>query len=256
MMLESTDLSHMKNFFLILTLLASVSHSQIEVADYSSADPMTTFETQYQWLYEKLIPANIRRQYPAETLKSFRVHLKDSYTVFPDPLYVKKSQINFQSPISGTMIYAGFFAKPYLYDVIRFENKLIFNVRIYFKDPNANDLNDFKIKLSEASSYWNNSKIKTDFDYEFKFELTTDPSKAHYHVNILDSSRGPYDTNWSRSWTSRVIAHEVGHMLGLGDEYQTLSSTIDCWKESLMCESWTGQLEPLHHYFVLRRLVK
>lgn len=256
MTFNSPNLFHMKKIFIILSVLTSISNAQVKVADYNSVDPISTFETQYLWLYEKLIPAKTRQQYPAETLKSFRVHLKDSYTAFPDPLYIKKSQINFQSPIKGNITYAGFFNKSYLYDVIRLDNKFIFNVRIYFKDPNAHDLNDFKIKLSEASSYWNNSKINTDFNYEFKFELTTDPSKAHYRVNILDSSRGPYDTNWSRSWTSRVIAHEVGHMLGLGDEYQTLSGTIDCWKESLMCEAWKGQLEPLHHYFVLRRLVK
>lgn len=246
----------MKKILLILCLLTSTLSAQAQLKDDKSTDPLTPFESQYVWLYEKLIPANVRQQYPKESLKTFRVHLKDSYKNFPDPLYIKKSQINFQSPISGSITYVGIFTKPYLHDVIFSNNKYIFNVRVHLKNPNATDMNDFKIKLAQASAYWNNTKIKTDFNYEFKFELTTDSTKAHFSVNVLDSTRGPYDTNWSRSWTSLAIAHEVGHMLGLGDEYQTLSGVSDCWKESLMCESWTGELKPLHHYFVLRRLVK
>ena len=48
----------------------------------------------YQWLYEKLMPENLRRDNPNETFKSFRVHLKDTFNNFPDPDLILKKNLN------------------------------------------------------------------------------------------------------------------------------------------------------------------
>jgi hypothetical protein len=97
--------------------------------------------------------------------------------------------------------------------------------------------------------------VQLEFKYDFVFEVVSEESNAHYSVKILDQSRGPYDQNWARNWSEVTIAHEIGHMLGLGDEYQTITGKVDCLRHSLMCLSSTGKLMEHHYYFVLRRLI-
>ena len=93
------------------------------------------------------------------------------------------------------------------------------------------------------------------FSYRFQFEVVEKREEAHYSVNVLDQTRGPYDQNWARNWSATTVAHELGHMLGIADEYQTLTSYQDCLKTSLMCSSANGSLMSHHYYFILRRLV-
>ena len=128
--------------------------------------------------------------------------------------------------------------------------------KIYSYSVTLNDKTEFALKLKQAQNVWNTNRVATDFDYAFKFDLVSDESQADFSVNILDSTRGPYDTNWGREWTGLVLAHEVGHMLGLGDEYQTISGKFDCLMSSLMCSAWNGQLMKHHYYLALRRLVR
>jgi hypothetical protein len=244
----------MKYLLMILFLSSSLAYSQ-QLIDITAEDQIEPFEAELQWLYETIIPQDIIRDFPKESYKSFRVHLKDSFKNFPDPALILKKNLKLTPVIQGTITYVGIVKKKYNYDLIVKNKTLIFNVRIHFKNPNATDLSDFKYKLGLAEQIWNSQKIKTDFDYQFQFDIVTDEAKAHFSVNLKDSTRGPYDENWSRAWTPKAIAHEVGHMLGLGDEYQTLSGKSDCWLESLMCESWTGDLKKHHYYFILRRLI-
>ncbi len=244
----------MKYVLFMIFLSSSFAFSQ-QLKDITADDQIDALEAELQWLYEKIMPQDVIQYFPKESYKSFRVHLKDSYKNFPDPDLITKKNLKLAPVIQGTISYVGIVKKKYIYDVI-VKNKTIFLiVRIHLKNPNATDLNDFKSKLDTAAQIWNSNRIKTDFDYQFQFELVMDESKAHFSVNVKDSTRGPYDENWSRSWTSTAIAHEVGHMLGLGDEYQTLSGKTDCWRDSLMCESWTGQLQKHNYYFILRRLI-
>jgi M6 family metalloprotease-like protein len=109
--------------------------------------------------------------------------------------------------------------------------------------------------MREASLIWNQSAVVFDFPYSFLFEVVRDRSQAHFSVQVKDETRGPYDANWARDWNGKVIAHEVGHMLGLGDEYQTVSGQSDCYEPSLMCGVWSGSPMPHHYYFILRRLL-
>ncbi len=212
---------------------------------------------QYRWLYEVLFSEADRLAQPAESFKSFYVHLLDSDQNFPEPKHIEKANLKLIEKIEGTITFVNVIKKRYVYDILKKEDgTFVINVRVHLKDPVGEDLKIFREKLKAAEDIWNAGRVTTDFKYIFKFELVESEAESLYSVSVLDTTRGPYDRNWGRSWTATVIAHEVGHMMGLGDEYQTLSGQVDCLTTSLMCSSWSGSLMKHHYYFVLRRLIK
>lgn len=221
----------------------------------SEMEPLTDVN-KYMWLYDLIIPENFKIQ-KSESLKSFSVHLEDSYSAYPHPNLINNTGLKNPGQQVGSMTYVGFWPMSYKYDVLLAENRTrIIKVKVHFKNPKKNDLEAFFGKMKVAQDMWNFSRPAHDFPYEFLFEVETDPKKAHYSVNIKDDTRGPYSVNWGRSWNSESIAHELGHMMGLADEYETLSGESYCLKISLMCGSRNSQLMPHHYYFILRRLIK
>lgn len=217
--------------------------------------PLTNIKN-YLWLYDLIIPDEHKTQ-KDESLKSFSVHLEDSYKHFPHPDFIIQSSLKPPGLQKGSMTYVGFWPMSYNYDVLLAENGTrVIRVKIHFKNPKGNDLENFGRKIKEAQALWNDSRPEMDFPYEFLFEIEKDQKKAHYSLNIKDKTRGPYSVNWSRGWSSESIAHELGHMMGLSDEYETLSGKMYCLKISLMCGSKNSKLMPHHYYFILRRLIK
>ncbi len=209
----------------------------------------------YRWLYEQIFSPQSRQDFPNESFKSFKVHLLDSYKVFIQPADIAFKNLKAIGQIQGQITYASVFKKTYRYHVsVSAQNELILKVRIHLKNPTAKDLIIFKGKLQQAENLWNYNKLKTNFNYSFKFEIVDQAINSDFSVTILDHTRGPYDTFWSRDWPPNVIAHEVGHMLGLGDEYETVTGKFDCLRASLMCSAWSGKHLGHEYYFVLRRL--
>lgn len=213
-------------------------------------------DEQYRWLYESLFAQPIRENFAAESFKSFRVHLKDSNQNFPSPENIIFKNLTPPSKIQGTMTYVSIVKKRYAYDVLATPVGLQLTVRVHFKDPTAEDKISFAEKIQQAEDLWNASRVATDFNYQFKFIVTQTESEADFSVRILNSTRGPYDMFWGRDWIPQTIAHEIGHMMGLADEYQTVTGEFDCYKPSLMCAAWSGALMPHHYYFILRRLIR
>lgn len=212
---------------------------------------------QYRWLYEQLIPAQDRSSQPDRAFKSFRVHLLDSLQYFPQPSYLSATHFNRKTEITGNITYIGFVPKKYDYDIIyNSANDVTLKVKVFFINANGQDNNGFRAKFAQAEKIWNTNLLPLDFKYKFQFLVVTNPFEAHYSVILQDDTRGPYDTQWGRSWNATSVAHELGHMMGLGDEYQTISSESDCLEKSLMCDSFKGTPTRSHYYFILRRLMK
>ncbi len=210
---------------------------------------------EYRWLYESLFADTDLNLFPSESFISFFVHLYDSDEFMPSPELISADKLRQVSRITGTMGYVnGVIKKRYIYD-IETSSEIVFHVRVHFKDPVGEDVENFRRKVAAAQNIWNASKVVTNFSYRFEFEVVSSAEEAHYSVNVMDKTRGPYDMNWGRDWSPTTIAHELGHMMGIADEYQTLSGFQDCLKTSLMCSSSNGKLMAHHYYFILRRLV-
>jgi hypothetical protein len=246
---------------LIFSLILSIpAVADVWREDYGTPPIRTQINTQgeseYNWLYELLIPEKARADEPDRALKSFRVHLRDTLQVFPHPDAVASKNLTLVESVTGKITYVGFFRKRYAYDIFRTPSgELVHTVRVHFQNASGSDLVDLERKLSQAQEIWQRYRVPMDFSYSFKFEVAAREEDAHFSVELRDDTRGPYDQYWGRNWTGDVIAHELGHMLGLGDEYETLTGKMDCLDNSLMCASWSGELMPHHYYFVLRRLV-
>lgn len=240
----------------IVFVVGMSSAKSMETAEPTSETVTQANDGQYQWLYEKLFPESIRQSHADRTFKSFRVHLRDSDQRFPNPEDIHASNLKLKESYKGSLVYVGFVRKPYLYDVIpQADGSLTFQVRLHFMNASLGDTEALIAKLKNAQKIWNESQVPMDFRYQFEFLISPVKEKAHFSIWLLDSTRGPYDQFWGRNWSATTIAHEAGHMMGLGDEYQTITSESDCYEPSLMCESSKGSPMSHHYYFILRRLV-
>jgi hypothetical protein len=237
--------------FAVILIQATLSQAQQQVQT-ESVDP-----EKYRWLYDQLIPAPDRTAQPDRAFKSFRVHLKDSNQYFPQPHQILVKNLNYKKEIDGDITYIGFVPKKYSYDVI-YNKDVTFNVRVFFFNPEGQDIQNFKNKFLQAEKIWNTNvtQMPVNFKYKFKFEVVDNYWDSHFAVILWNDTRGPYDTNWGRNWNGTTVTHELGHMMGLGDEYETISGESDCLPKSLMCSSFSGVPTKSHYYFILRRLIK
>lgn len=252
----------MKIFGIVLSLLLATVSMAAEkpwIENYESG-PVEFEENfnfdEFRWLYDLIMPENDKSSQPDFTRRSFEVHTFDTFRNFHHPNLITGKNLNPSQKIEGKITYVGWFKKYYNYSVFKDLNgTLVIEIRVFLRGLKDGDKQGFSYKLSVAERIWNGFRPKMDFDYRFQFGVAEKEEDAHYSVKIQDETRGPYDTYWGRNWTGEVIAHELGHMMGLGDEYYTLTGGKECIKNSLMCAGWSGDLYPYHYYFILRRLI-
>src|SRR6185503_7835846 len=110
-------------------------------------------------------------------------------------------------------------------------------------------------------------------DYDFAFVVLGDapPSPGQAAAPLFDlvvllaptCGRTPYFTSFRSGWSIPIVAHEVGHVLGLLDEYEALSGITGLYPKTPFPGAEVSRMGlsmredtrvlPLHHYLILRR---
>ncbi|MBL7716799.1 MAG: hypothetical protein JNL01_15140 [Bdellovibrionales bacterium] len=175
--------------------------------------------------------------------------------------------------IEGERIYHGFFKKKYRYDVIAEvpdsgagapsdQGSLTVEVRIHFRPskgylkkaarlerkedlrwvlyPTEDHLNDhIDQALNDAEMIWTNSMA---YGVRFRFVRVERPEDAHYSIKLVNFVGAEYDKFIVAPLDKEMLAHEIGHMMGLDDEYRMLGSNIAPheWADSLK-QLFTGK---------------
>ena len=103
--------------------------------------------------------------------------------------------------------------------------------------------------------------------YDFTFSVPEDrraPASSALVVPLSTScGRTPYFQAVRSGWSLPILAHEMGHLLGLLDEYEMLSGIVDVYPKAPFAGAERSRmglsmrersvLLPMHHYLVLRR---
>ena len=179
--------------------------------------------------------------------------------------------------IVGEHFYMHVDPREYAYD-LSVGDALDVEVRIQITGPLARDphvVASMQEKLTRAAALWTSHAPHGSMRFRFVAE-TSDSSDPHFVVNLAPGEpRTPYDVTWGADWGFHLLAHEVGHMMGLDDEYPQLRKTLGhalgqeprwrrdrtlrvewlrCDLGSLMCDSKGETSVPLaHHYYVIAR---
>lgn len=101
-------------------------------------------------------------------------------------------------------------------------------------------------------------------DYRFSFVREGGADRADLSVPLATTcGRTPYFSAIRSGWAMPVLAHEMGHVLGLLDEYETFSGMVSFYpktpfpgaERSRMGLSMreASKVLPLHHYLIVRR---
>ncbi len=121
----------------------------------------------------------------------------------------------------------------------------------------------------EAERYWTRDAATFHLPVSYDFEIAAaDEARADGRGDISlplwsTCGRTPYFAALRSGWSLPVVAHEIGHFLGLLDEYETFSGIAPFYPKTpfpgaevsrmgLSMREGTRVL-PLHHYLVLRR---
>ena len=114
------------------------------------------------------------------------------------------------------------------------------------------------VKLAEAAAKWSESSPDGKFVYEFIRAESRE--SANFVVNLVtDFYRGPYLVEWSTGWGATTVAHEVGHMMGLDDEYNQFTNSLGIgsdWYETSMRQKFADAAQDrFKHTIIIKRFV-
>jgi hypothetical protein len=120
----------------------------------------------------------------------------------------------------------------------------------------------------DAEAYFNRDAEQFGIPVRYDFELFLSDDAGERSVDMrtplwLSCGRTPYFTALRSGWSMPVLAHELGHFLGLLDEYEALSGIFSFYPKTPFAGSEGSRmglsmkkhtlLFPMHHYLVLRR---
>ncbi len=155
--------------------------------------------------------------------------------------------------ITGSRTYYGMVKKDYRYTIKESadENKLIVELKLHYFVSNAylryasrihgdqkeknqrykkfiprtgrEVMEKVQEKLAIAEKFWNKDAPK---NVRFKFSITPNEEEAHYSIKLSNSRGALYDKYMWALASTDTLTHEIGHMLGLDEEYPLLSSNV------------------------------
>ena len=120
----------------------------------------------------------------------------------------------------------------------------------------------------DVEAYYNRDAERYNLPvrYDFEFRLIDEASSNETDLRIPLSStcgRTPYFVALRSGWSIPILAHEMGHFLGLIDEYEALSGITSLYPKTPFTGSEGSRMGlsmkthtrfyPFHHYLVLRR---
>ncbi len=162
--------------------------------------------------------------------------------------------------VHGRSAFLGFVPAPYRYHMtLTPSGGVLIQANVYFTNHaklDADTMNSMQEKLDLAAAKWTQYN-PYGFPLQFKFVLTTKRSEADVKAKLLVGkyTRGPYFSFWTTEWSSDIISHEMGHVMGLDDEYSNtpFPGLTRCDRESIMC-IWDRPF-PYHYYLITRRML-
>jgi hypothetical protein len=197
----------------------------------------------------------------------------------PPPGDVFERSRPFARRIAGEVFYVGLDPREYAYDVVSREGAFEVEVRVQLTGALASDAGvvlTVQRKMDLAAHLWTTHAPGHIARFRF-VAVTGDETWPHFQVRLSEGdARTPYDVSWGTEWSAHLLAHEIGHMMGLDDEYGQLKKTVGhalgqeaVWKTqpaekvdwfhcdptSVMCDSKGEASVPLpyHYYVILRR---
>lgn len=122
----------------------------------------------------------------------------------------------------------------------------------------------------EAEDYYNRDaeefhlNVRYNFDFVMDDEALASGLRVDMRLPLSPScGRTPYFSSFRSGWSLPIVAHEVGHFMGLLDEYEMFSGIVSFYPKTpfegaeisrmgFSMKEHTKVL-PLHHYLILRR---
>lgn len=106
--------------------------------------------------------------------------------------------------------------------------------------------------------------LAVDYDFEFVLADEAGPLAPDLRVPLSPTcGRTPYFASFRSGWSLPIVAHEVGHVLGLLDEYEAFSGLSSLYPKTPFPGAEVSRMGlsmredtrvlPLHHYLILRR---
>ncbi len=156
---------------------------------------------------------------------------QDQCNVMPSMVFDNLKEMEDKTvEVEGKTSYVGLVPKKYKYKIELINGVATAIVNIHFKKGVYSNENYKKYLLTmdkalkDAEEKWNTQVYNNLF--RFSFNRVDSEELADFSVKLKEKdTRGPYDTRWSIQFGVNTVAHEIGHMMGLDDEYDNVIHT-------------------------------